>query len=257
MAGSVHAVLDRDQLRVAIDFEILRGIDFGDVQIFIDRFRFDVVLGTDFRRDFVPGRAGHDDADRSARRRIARFRSARFPAFARRSKVKRIERPLIARGSGMAELVAVRTVGICASKSVQTSISLRRIFRERNADGVAQAVAQQRADADGALDPAVFAFAGFGDAEVDRIIPVRAEFIQSRDQQAIALDHHLGIARLHREFEIMEIVLAADAGKFQRAFHHAQRRVAVTVHDAVAERAVIGADAQAALQVSCTRAPAA
>ena len=46
----------------------------------------------------------------------------------------------------------------------------------------------------------------------------------------------------------MEIVLAADAGEFEGAFHHAQRRVAVAVHDAVAEGAVVGADAQAALE---------
>ena len=48
------------------------------------------------------------------------------------------------------------------------------VFRERNADGVADAVGQQRADADGALDAAILAVAGFGDAEVNRVIPIRA-----------------------------------------------------------------------------------
>ena len=47
----------------------------------------------------------------------------------------------------------------------------------------------------------------------------------------------------------MEIVPSADAGEFQRALHHAERRVAVAVHDAVAERAVIGSDAHGALQL--------
>ena len=45
----------------------------------------------------------------------------------------------------------------------------------------------------------------------------------------------------------MEVAVARDAGKLQRALHHAQRRVAVAVHDAVAQRAVIGADAQGAV----------
>ncbi len=47
------------------------------------------------------------------------------------------------------------------------------VFGERNADGVADAVAQERADADRALDAAVLAFAGLGDAEMDRVIPIR------------------------------------------------------------------------------------
>ena len=59
----VHAVLHRDQLRVAIDFEILRRIDFENVQVFVNRLRFHVVLGTNLRRDLVPGCARHDDAD--------------------------------------------------------------------------------------------------------------------------------------------------------------------------------------------------
>ena len=41
----------------------------------------------------------------------------------------------------------------------------------------------------------------------------------------------------------MVVQAAADAHEFQRALHHAQRGVAEAVHDAVGERAVIGADA--------------
>ena len=40
----------------------------------------------------------------------------------------------------------------------------------------------------------------------------------------------------------MEAVFPADAGELQRAFHHAQRRIAVAVHDAVAEGTVVGPD---------------
>ena len=42
----------------------------------------------------------------------------------------------------------------------------------------------------------------------------------------------------------MEVAIARDAGELQSALHHAQRRVAVAVHYAVAERTVVGADTQ-------------
>ena len=41
----------------------------------------------------------------------------------------------------------------------------------------------------------------------------------------------------------MVIVITRDAGELQRAFHHAERCVAVAVHDAIRERPVVGADA--------------
>src|SRR5205814_6197526 len=72
---------------------------------------------------------------------------------------------------------------------------IRRIFRQRDADRIAQTIAKEGADADGALDPAIFAFAGFSHAEVNRIIPIRAKFGQSCYEQPIAFDHHLRIAR--------------------------------------------------------------
>jgi hypothetical protein len=58
-----HAVLHGDKLRLAVDFEILRRVNFRDVQVFIDRLRLHVVLRANFRRDLVPRRAGDDDAD--------------------------------------------------------------------------------------------------------------------------------------------------------------------------------------------------
>ena len=46
----------------------------------------------------------------------------------------------------------------------------------------------------------------------------------------------------------MAVEFARDAGELQRALDHAEGRVAVAVHDAVAERAVVGADAQDAAE---------
>ena len=128
------------------------------------------------------------------------------------------------------------------------------VFGERDADGVANAIRQERADADRALDPGVFAFTGFGHAEMNRIIPIRTFFLQARDEQAIGVDHHLRVARLHREDEGVVIQVARDPGELERAFHHPERRIAVAVHDPVGKRAVIRADAHrdAALRQSLT-----
>ena len=46
----------------------------------------------------------------------------------------------------------------------------------------------------------------------------------------------------------MEVIRAGDAGEFQRALHHAERRVAVAVHDAVREGTVVRADADGAAE---------
>ena len=117
------------------------------------------------------------------------------------------------------------------------------VLGERDADGVADAVGQERADADGALDAAVLAVAGLGDAEVERVVPVGAELEQAGGEHAVGVDHDLGVARFHREDEVVVAVLAGDAGELDGAFDHAGGRVAEAVHDAVGERAVVGADA--------------
>ena len=78
---------------------------------------------------------------------------------------------------------------------------------------------------------------------MQRIIPVRPEFIQSRDQQPIGCDHDFWIARFHRENEIVIIQVARDPRELERALDHSQRRVAVPIQDAVRKRAVICPDA--------------
>ena len=117
------------------------------------------------------------------------------------------------------------------------------VLGEGDADGVAQAVGEERADADGALDAAVLAVAGLGDAEVERVIPVGAELEQAGGEQPVGIDHDLGVAGLHGEDEVVVGVLAGDAGELDGAFDHAGGGVAEAVHDAVGEGAVVGADA--------------
>src|ERR1039458_5303669 len=104
------------------------------------------------------------------------------------------------------------------------------MFREGNPNRVTQPVAQQRANADGALDASVLALARLGDAQVNRVIPVGTFVLQARYEQPIALDHDLRVARLHGELEVMKVMLAGDAGELQRALDHAERRIAEAVH---------------------------
>ena len=120
---------------------------------------------------------------------------------------------------------------------------VHRILCQRDANRVANAIAEQTADADGALDAPVLAVAGLRNAEVDGIVPVCALTLQFRHQQPVGLDHHLGIRRLHAEEEIVIVQPPRDAGKLQRALHHAAGSITVAVHDAVAETAVIRTDA--------------
>ena len=62
-------------------------------------------------------------------------------------------------------------------------------------------------------------------------------------QQPVGLHHHLGVAGLHAQDDLVEVLVAADAQELEGALHHALGRVAVAVQDAVAEAAVVGADA--------------
>jgi hypothetical protein len=69
---------------------------------------------------------------------------------------------------------------------------------------------------------------------MDGVIPVRSEFVEPGDQQPVTFDHYLGVAGFHREFEVMEIVLAGDTGELECTLDHAEGCVAETIHDAVA-----------------------
>src|ERR1051325_10970644 len=54
---------------------------------------------------------------------------------------------------------------------------VRTVFRQRNADRVADSVGEKRSNSDRAFDARIFAFARFSHTEMQRIIPVRPEFV--------------------------------------------------------------------------------
>ena len=114
------------------------------------------------------------------------------------------------------------------------------VLGERDADRVAQAVGEERADPDRRLHPSVLALARLGDAEVERVVP--AEAVLLGGEEAVRLHHHQRVRRLHREDEVVVVVGAADVGELDRRLDHPARRVAVEGKGARRERAVVGAD---------------
>ena len=69
------------------------------------------------------------------------------------------------------------------------------VFGERDANGIAQAVCEQGANANCALHATVFALACLGDAQVHRVVP--SELVHFCCQQAVRLYHDERIAGLH------------------------------------------------------------
>ena len=62
-------------------------------------------------------------------------------------------------------------------------------------------------------------------------------------QQADGLHHHHCVRGLDGDNHIGELLLHADAQEFHARLHHTLRRIAITRHDAVAQRAVVYTDA--------------
>ncbi len=117
------------------------------------------------------------------------------------------------------------------------------VLGEAHANGVTDAVGEERTDADRTLDASVLPVARLGHPEVDGVIPVGSFGVESRHEEAVGGDHDLRVRGLHREDEVVVAEFAGDAGELERALHHAERRVAEAVHDAVAQRPVVRADA--------------
>jgi len=124
------------------------------------------------------------------------------------------------------------------------------IFGERHSDRVANPVFQQRSDSDRALDASVFAIARLGHTHMERVgRGAGGARLESSREQTIGLDRDLGIARLHAEHDVAVALGFAHIEELERALHHAAGRVAVAVHDAVRERAVVRADTQGAAEL--------
>ncbi len=63
-------------------------------------------------------------------------------------------------------------------------------------------------------------------------------------QKAVGLDHDDRITRLHRQYDVVEALIGCYAQELQGTFHHAGRIITVSIHDTVAERTMVGSNAQ-------------
>ena len=135
----------------------------------------------------------------------------------------------IARGNGRHDLLAGRDL-------------MHGILRQGDADGVADALGQQRADADGRLDAAFVTAARFGHAQVQRKTAAQL-FAHRTVEQAVGFHHDERIAGLERDHDLPEIFFEAHPEPFHHGFLHRQRGVAVAPGDPFAERTVVQADA--------------
>ena len=87
--------------------------------------------------------------------------------------------------------------------------------RERDADGVADAFLQKHAQRGGGGDDALGAHAGFGQAEVQRVVAARGE-------RAVDVDQVLHAADFRAEDDLVgtQAVLFRERGGVQRAHDH-------------------------------------
>ena len=120
------------------------------------------------------------------------------------------------------------------------NLRLRR-FAQRDADGVTQSVCQQRTDTQGALDASILTIASFGHAQVEREVHPLA--LHHVGQQAHRADHDHCVGGLDGDDHVHKLLLYADAQELHARLHHALGRITVARHDAVAQRAVVHADA--------------
>ena len=120
---------------------------------------------------------------------------------------------------------------------------LHRVGRKRHADGVADPLGQQHADADGRFDRAPDESAGLGHADVQGVVARRRE-------AAIGGDGEERVGRLDADLELAEVVVLQDAGVAERAFDHRLRAGrAVALQQVAFERARIDADPHGAAVV--------
>jgi hypothetical protein len=121
---------------------------------------------------------------------------------------------------------------------------LDRIGGQRHADGVADAGPQHRADADRRLDRAGAQGPGLGDAQVQRAVDALGQLVIGRHR-------HERVGRLHRDLELVEVVVLQDAGVVQGALdHRVGARLAVLLQQFALQRAGVDADPHRAAVVA-------
>ena len=114
------------------------------------------------------------------------------------------------------------------------------VFAERHANGVAYALGKQCANAYSAFYAAILAIAGLGNAQVQREVHILG--IHRLHQAAHGFHHNHCVRGFYRYHHVEEVLRHHHAEKFHHALHHSGWSVAITAHDAVAERTMVHAE---------------
>ncbi len=110
--------------------------------------------------------------------------------------------------------------------------------RQRDADGVADALRQQDAERRRALDGPLEGGPGLGHPEVERPVAALGEL-------PVGLHHHDRVVVLDRDLEVVEVVLLEQRRLPHRRLHEGfRRRLAVLLQQPLVEGAGVDADAQ-------------
>ena len=86
-----------------------------------------------------------------------------------------------------------------------------------------------------------------GDAEMQGVVP--AELVHLCGEHPIRLHHDQRVGGLHREEEVVVVVLPADLSELNRRLYHAARRVAPIGHDSRRKGAMVSTDSHSAVEV--------
>ena len=123
-------------------------------------------------------------------------------------------------------------------QNLQADFDFRhRRSRERDADGVADALSEQDSKCRRRLDRALELRAGLGDTEMERPVAALGE-------QPVGLHHHDRIVVLDRNLEVVEVVLFEEARLPHRTLDQGLCRcLAIFLHDARLERPRVHSDA--------------
>ena len=169
----IQAIADGDELRPDAGVDLgegreVAGVDLGDVRGFVDDLRLVVAHRLHLVRDFVEGGLADDDADEflaAEGHAVALDAAGGAAGVGERIVGKlRVER-------GEFGVVGVAPGVEWRGERLRHGDLVDAVFGERDADGVADAVAEQAADADRGFDAAVFPVTGLGHAEVDGVGP--------------------------------------------------------------------------------------
>ena len=134
-----------------------------------------------------------------------------------------------------------RSAGIAVGQIPGHGKLVLRVFRQGNADGLADTLGQERGDGHAALDAAAVTVAGLRHAHMQG--EHHAPLLHAPGQLPVGIHHHHGIGSLQGHHHIVKTGLYAHIYPFHGGQGHGLGGVSVLFHDILAQGTVIQANA--------------